>query len=79
MFLLASYKCPSLHLLCFVYICTDFCSKRTNAVCYDLYECSQIAEGKGGGVSWGKPTSPKNEIEKNRTWNGMLIKQNITI
>lgn len=51
----------------------------TNAVCYDLSECSQIAEGKGGGVSWGKPTSPKNEIEKNRTWNVMLIKQNITI
>lgn len=52
----------------------------TNAVCYDLYECSQIAEGeRGGGVSWGKPTSPKNEIEKNRTWNVMLIKQNITI
>lgn len=51
----------------------------TNAVCYDLYECSQIAEGeRGGGGQLGK-TSPKNEIEKNRTWNVMLIKQNIKI
>lgn len=41
---------------------------------------SNSRRGKGGGgVSWGKPTSPKNEIEKNRTWNVMLIKQNITI
>lgn len=58
MFLLASYECPSLHLLCFVYICTDFCSKRTNAVCYDLYECSQIAKGKGGGGSAGENRHP---------------------
>lgn len=64
MFLLASYKCPSLHLLCFVYICTDFLLKMTNAVCYDLYECSQIAEGKGGGSAGENRHPPKMKLKK---------------
>lgn len=47
----------------------------TNAVCYDLYECSQIAEGKGGRGSAGENRHPP-KMKLKKIVPGMLCLEN---